>query len=694
MTLRGTKVLVTGADGFIGSHLTERLVRGGRRRPRVLPLQLARLGRLARRDRPGDPRGPRHPPRRHPRRSLRGRRDRGRRGRLPPRRAHRDPVLVCRAPVVHRHQRVAARSTCSRRPGPPGSGASSRPRRARSTARPRSLPIRETHPLAAQSPYAASKVAADQLAMAFAELRAPRGHAAAVQHVRAAPVGPGGAADDAPPAARRPDGDPPRPPGPAPRPHVRRRHRGRVRPGRHRARHRWRGHPARHRSQRIDRRAVRDGLPAARRGGAGGGGPGPGPPRRERGPRPAVGPDARPRTPRLGRPARAWRTACARPSSGCAASPPRPTSIVPSSEGRIPLSEPSIGGNAAAYLQACLDTNFVSSVGPFVERFEREFAAAVGAAHAVACASGTAAFHLAFLVLDVGPGDDVLVADLTFVASANPIVYVGARPVLVDAEAATYNMDPALVVAELDRRAAAGERQPAAIEVVHLVGHPADIEPVLAAAGRYGIPVVEDASEALGRHVHPGRVRRPAGRHARADRRVQLQRQQAHHDRRRRDGRDRRRGPGPARSPPLDAGPAPWPGLRPRRGRLQLPAHEPGRGARGRAAGGARAAARGAPRDRRTVRRRDRHDRGPPAGAPRAPGPTRRSGSTRRPWRPRTPARRDRILAGARRLPASRPARSGGRSTRRAATRTPPGSAGPSPTGSSMRRSACRRRPA
>jgi dTDP-4-amino-4,6-dideoxygalactose transaminase len=171
---------------------------------------------------------------------------------------------------------------------------------------------------------------------------------------------------------------------------------------------------------------------------------------------------------------------------------------VPSSDERIPLAVPSIGGNAAAYLRDCLDTNFVSSVGPYVERFEREFAAAVGARYAVACSSGTAALHLAFLVLDVGPSDDVLVADLTFVASINPIVYVGARPILVDAEPGTYDMDPALVVAELDRRAAAGEPQPAAVELVHLVGHPADAERVLAAADRYGIPVVEDASEALG----------------------------------------------------------------------------------------------------------------------------------------------------------------------------------------------------
>ncbi len=146
----------------------------------------------------------------------------------------------------------------------------------------------------------------------------------------------------------------------------------------------------------------------------------------------------------------------------------------------------------------------MSSVGPFVERFEEAFAASVGARHAVACASGTAAIHLALLVLDVGPGDEVLVPTLTFVASANPVRYVGATPVFVDAEAETYNLDPALVVAELDRRARAGIRQPAAIEVVHLLGHPADMAPVLEAAERHGVPVVEDASEALGAAYRTG----------------------------------------------------------------------------------------------------------------------------------------------------------------------------------------------
>jgi dTDP-4-amino-4,6-dideoxygalactose transaminase len=171
---------------------------------------------------------------------------------------------------------------------------------------------------------------------------------------------------------------------------------------------------------------------------------------------------------------------------------------VPDSEPRIPLAEPLIGGNAQRYLEECLATNYVSSVGPFVSRFEHEFAAAVGARYAVACSSGTAAIHLALRVLDVGPGDEVLVPTLTFVASANPVQYVGAAPVLVDSEPLTYNVDPALVSDELDRRARAGRPQPAAIEVVHLLGHPADIEPIMAAAERHGVAVFEDASEALG----------------------------------------------------------------------------------------------------------------------------------------------------------------------------------------------------
>ncbi len=177
-----------------------------------------------------------------------------------------------------------------------------------------------------------------------------------------------------------------------------------------------------------------------------------------------------------------------------------------SPDGRIPLAEPTLGGNAARYLEECLATNYVSSIGPFVERFERELAAFVGTRHAVACASGTAALHLAFRVLGVGPGDDVLVPTLTFVASANPVRYLGGTPVLVDSEQATFNMDPELVSAEIRRRARLGLAQPKAIEVVHLVGHPAALEPILEAAGRHGVPVVEDASEALGATWSAGRL--------------------------------------------------------------------------------------------------------------------------------------------------------------------------------------------
>jgi len=180
---------------------------------------------------------------------------------------------------------------------------------------------------------------------------------------------------------------------------------------------------------------------------------------------------------------------------------------VSNSERRIPLAEPTIGGNAARYLADCLATNFVSSIGPYVERFEAAFAAAVGVRHAVACASGTAAIHLAMRVLDVGPGDEVLVPSLTFVASANPIRYERATPVLVDSESATFDLDPAIVVEELDRRARHGLRQPKAVEVVHLVGHPADIAPILEASERHGVAVVEDASEALGATYRDGPLR-------------------------------------------------------------------------------------------------------------------------------------------------------------------------------------------
>jgi dTDP-4-amino-4,6-dideoxygalactose transaminase len=163
----------------------------------------------------------------------------------------------------------------------------------------------------------------------------------------------------------------------------------------------------------------------------------------------------------------------------------------------IPLSVPNLAGRERTYVDECLATNFVSSVGPFVTRFEDELGRWVGSPYAVACASGTAALHVALKVAGVGPGDDVLVSDFTFVATVNPIVYEGARPVLVDADPLTWNMDAALVQEELAARARAG-RLPKAVLVAHVLGLVADLAPIAEACERFGVVLVEDAAEALG----------------------------------------------------------------------------------------------------------------------------------------------------------------------------------------------------
>jgi dTDP-4-amino-4,6-dideoxygalactose transaminase len=168
------------------------------------------------------------------------------------------------------------------------------------------------------------------------------------------------------------------------------------------------------------------------------------------------------------------------------------------SDRRVPLCEPCLGGNAEAYLRDCLVSGWVSSAGPFVERFERAFAERVGARQAVACASGTAALHLACRVIDLGPGDDVFVSTLTFIASANPVRYQGATPLLVDCEAQSWNLDPDLMMEEIAHRARHGRRQPRAVIVVHLLGHPARLAELAQLCDRHGIVLIEDAAEALG----------------------------------------------------------------------------------------------------------------------------------------------------------------------------------------------------
>lgn len=164
---------------------------------------------------------------------------------------------------------------------------------------------------------------------------------------------------------------------------------------------------------------------------------------------------------------------------------------------RIYLSPPHLGGDEEAFLREALASNWIAPLGPHVDGFEAEFAAAVGAQHAVGLCSGTAALHLALLALGVGPGDEVVVSTLTFIGSVNPIRYVGAVPVLVDSETDSWNMDPDLLAQFLEERSRRG-RLPAAVVAVHLYGQTANLEPILACCGRYGIPVIEDAAEALG----------------------------------------------------------------------------------------------------------------------------------------------------------------------------------------------------
>lgn len=172
----------------------------------------------------------------------------------------------------------------------------------------------------------------------------------------------------------------------------------------------------------------------------------------------------------------------------------------------IPLAEPTLDGNEARYLQECIDSGYVSSVGPFVERFEREFADAVGTKHAVACSSGTAALHVALRLAGAKPGSLVAVSDFTFIASANAVCYTGADLLLVDSEPNTWNMNTQLLHDVVARRAKLGKAIPDVIEVVHVLGHPAEMEPLFDLRDRFWIEIVEDAAESLGASWRAGEL--------------------------------------------------------------------------------------------------------------------------------------------------------------------------------------------
>jgi perosamine synthetase len=158
---------------------------------------------------------------------------------------------------------------------------------------------------------------------------------------------------------------------------------------------------------------------------------------------------------------------------------------------RIPVAAPVLAGREREYVLDCLDTTWISSTGRYVTAFEESFAEYCGMRHAISCCNGTVAVHLALLAAGVGPGDEVIVPTLTYVASANPILYQGATPVFVDSEPETWNMDPEAVASAITPRTKA-------IVVVHLYGHPVDMDPIVAVAREHGVAVVEDAAEAHG----------------------------------------------------------------------------------------------------------------------------------------------------------------------------------------------------
>ncbi len=173
---------------------------------------------------------------------------------------------------------------------------------------------------------------------------------------------------------------------------------------------------------------------------------------------------------------------------------------------RVFLSPPDVGDEERRLLLDAFDSNWIAPLGPHVDAFEQEVAERIGVTGALALSSGTAALHLALILLGVEPGDDVFVPTQTFVATANVVTYVGARPVLIDSDPATWTIDPALVADELAVRARRG-RLPAAVVTVDLYGQCADYDKLLRTCAEFEVPVLEDAAEALGANYGG----RPAG---------------------------------------------------------------------------------------------------------------------------------------------------------------------------------------
>jgi perosamine synthetase len=169
------------------------------------------------------------------------------------------------------------------------------------------------------------------------------------------------------------------------------------------------------------------------------------------------------------------------------------------SDSFIPISKPSIGARERRLVLDALDSGWVSSIGKYIDEFETNFARYCGTEHAIAVSNGTTGLHLAFAALGLGPGDEVIVPDLTFVATANAVAYTGAKPILADIDPDTLCIDPLSVKSLITKRTKA-------VIPVHLYGHPADMDALIEIGEAHGIDIIEDAAEAHGAEYRGRRV--------------------------------------------------------------------------------------------------------------------------------------------------------------------------------------------
>jgi len=157
----------------------------------------------------------------------------------------------------------------------------------------------------------------------------------------------------------------------------------------------------------------------------------------------------------------------------------------------ISVAEPDLSGNEKKYVLDCVESTWISSLGKYISQFEEKFAEFCGAKYGVSTSNGTVALQLALVALGIGKGDEVIIPDLTFIATANVCVYVGAKPVFVDAEKETWNIDADKIEEKITEKTKA-------IIVVHLYGHPCDMDKILEIAKKHKLKVIEDAAEAHG----------------------------------------------------------------------------------------------------------------------------------------------------------------------------------------------------